>query len=148
MPYCQLYYHLVWGTRERQPVLTADVEATVHEALRAGAARLGASVLALDGTADHVHLVAAVPPRVSVASFVAQVKNAAVLRYHKENPEPPLQWDEEYGVFSCDRKRLPNYIEYVEGQKEHHAAGTTIAVLERTASAPQESAGEHQDDEQ
>jgi hypothetical protein len=36
------------------------------------------------------------------------------------------------GVFSFDGKPLPNYIAYVERQKEHHAQGATISILERT----------------
>jgi hypothetical protein len=43
----------------------------------------------------------------------------------------PFYWQEEYGVFSFDRKRLPNFIGYVERQKDHHTQGTIIPVLER-----------------
>ena len=36
---------------------------------------------------------------------------------------------------SFDAKRLPNFISYVECQKEHHIEGTTIPILERMVSA-------------
>ncbi|MEO7913607.1 MAG: hypothetical protein ABIV47_28475, partial [Roseiflexaceae bacterium] len=39
---------------------------------------------------------------------------------------------EEYGVFSFDQKRLPNFVHYVEQQKQHHAKHAAISVLERT----------------
>ena len=45
-----------------------------------------------------------------------------------------FEWQDEYGAFSFDAKRLPNYIAYVEQQKEHHAKGTLIPILERTSS--------------
>ena len=44
------------------------------------------------------------------------------------------QWQDKYGAFSFDAKRLPNYIAYAERQKQHHADGTTIPVLERMTS--------------
>ncbi|MDQ2995789.1 MAG: hypothetical protein M3R61_01855, partial [Chloroflexota bacterium] len=44
----------------------------------------------------------------------------------------PFYWQEEYGVFSFDAKRLPNFIAYVERQQQHHAEHTAIRVLERT----------------
>ena len=49
-------------------------------------------------------------------------------------PPSSRMWieSEEYGVFSFDGKRLPNYIAYVERQKEHHTQHTTIPILERT----------------
>jgi hypothetical protein len=46
----------------------------------------------------------------------------------------PFKWQDEYGAFSFDAKRPPNYIAYVEHQKEHHAEGTIIPILERMTS--------------
>ena len=43
-----------------------------------------------------------------------------------------FRWQQEYGAFSFDRKRLPYVIAYLENQKRHHADETTIRVLERT----------------
>jgi len=92
-----------------------------------------ATVFALNGTVDHVHMVVAIPPKIAVAKFIGQVKAVASTRFNKSGLSPtPFFWQEEYAVFSFDRKRLPNYIAYVERQKEHHTQGTTIPVLERT----------------
>lgn len=132
MPYCQLYYHLVWATRRREATVTAAAEPVVLDAIRWKAVELGGAVFALNGTADHVHLVAGISPRVPVASFVSQVKAAAATKFNKRSPEEPLHWAEEYGAMTFDGKRLPYVVAYVERQKEHHAAGTVIAVLERT----------------
>ena len=136
MPYCQLYYHLVWTTRRREPLLTTSVEPVIFDHIRWKAVELGGAVYALNGTADHVHLVAGIHPRVPVASFVSQVKAAAVTKFNRRAPEEPLHWDEEYGAMTFDGKRLPYVIAYVEAQKVHHAAGTTIPVLERVDNTP------------
>ena len=34
MPYWQLFYHIVWTTKKRLPLLTPDVEPVVYEFLR------------------------------------------------------------------------------------------------------------------
>ena len=133
MPYCQLFYHLVWSTKNRLPLLTAQVESVVHDFLRAKAIGLGATVFALNGTADHVHVVVSIPPKIAVAKFVGQVKAVASTKYNKSTPDGlPFFWQDEYGVFSFDAKRLPNYVAYISNQKEHHAQNTLIPVLERT----------------
>ena len=139
MPYCQLYYHLVWTTRNRAPLLTPMAEPAILDFLRWRAVGLGAAVFALSGATDHVHLVAALPPRIAVAAFITQVQNSAASRFNRRSPEEPLAWAESYGALTFDGKRLPYVIAYVERQKEHHAAGTIIPVLERTeerAAAP------------
>ena len=132
MPYWQLFYHIVWATKNRLPLLTADVEPIIHGFLRSKAVGLGATVFALNGT-DHVHIAAAIPPKIALAKLIGQVKAVASTKFNKSGlSTTPLFWQEEYGAFSFDGKRLPNYIAYIERQKGHHGRGTTIPILERT----------------
>jgi|YNPBryBLVA2012_1023415.scaffolds.fasta_scaffold32945_1 REP element-mobilizing transposase RayT len=133
MPYWQLFYHIVWTTKNRLPLLTAEVEPVIYGFLRSKAIGLGATLFALNGVADHVHMVAAIPPRIAVAKFIGQVKAVASTKFNKSGlSDASFFWQEEYGVFSFDGKRLPNFIAYVERQKEHHAQKTIIPVLERS----------------
>jgi putative transposase len=132
MPYWQLYYHIVWTTRNRQPWLTPEVEAIIYRIIRAKANELEGIVFALNGTEDHTHLVVAIPPKIAVATFVGQVKGVASALFNKEHPhEIPFAWQAEYGAFSFDKKRLPNVVAYVERQKEHHQENKIIPILER-----------------
>src|SRR5512139_755239 len=136
MPYWQLFYHIIWSTKDRLPLLTPDVETLIHDWLRGKAIGLGSTVFALNGVLDHVHMVVAIPPKIAVAKFIGQIKAVASTKFNKSGiNEGPFFWQEEYGVFSFDGKRLPNYIAYVERQKEHHAQGTIIPILERTDDA-------------
>jgi REP element-mobilizing transposase RayT len=137
MPYWQLFYHIVWSTAERLPLLTPKVEGEVHQFLRAKAQDLEGVVFAVNGMPDHVHLVVSIPPKVAVAHFIGQIKAVASTKHNsKRLQDSPLAWQGEYGVFSFDGKRLPNYVRYVERQKEHHAEGTTLPILERTHDGP------------
>ncbi len=133
MPYHQLFYHLVWATKNREPLLTPDVEPIVHDLLRSKAIGLGATVFALDGWLEHVHMVASIPPVIAVSKFIGQTKGATSTRFNKGGHGSVLFWQDEYAAFTFDAKRLPNYIAYVQRQKEHHSQGTTIPLLERTA---------------
>ncbi len=132
MPYWQLFYHLVWSTKGRVPLLTPEVEPIVYELLRHKAIGLGGTVFALNGVADHVHLVATIPPRIAVATFIGRVKATAATRFNKSNASlGSLFWQDGYGAFSFDAKRLPNVVAYVTQQKEHHAQNRMISILER-----------------
>jgi putative transposase len=132
MPYYQLFYHIVWATKNRLPLLTPDIEPLVHGFLRSKALGLEALVHALNGMPDHIHLVATIPPKIAVAKFIGQVKAVASTRFNKSGlGGGPLFWQEEYSVFSFDRKRLPYVIAYVEKQKEHHTHQAQIPALEQ-----------------
>jgi putative transposase len=133
MPYWQLFYHLVWATKHREPLITPAVAADIYGFLRGKAIGLGATVFAVNGVADHVHLVVAIPPKIAVAMLVGQIKGLASAKANKAGlTSTPFYWQEEYGAFSFDGKRLPNFIACVERQQQQHADRTTIRVLERT----------------
>jgi len=40
MPYWKLFYHVVWSTRNREPLLTPDTEPTVQGLLRGKVSRI------------------------------------------------------------------------------------------------------------
>lgn len=131
MPYWQLFYHLVWGTKYREPLITAQLEPLVHHFLREKASELGGTVLALNGIVDHVHLVVAIPPTIAVCKFVGQIKGFASNQVNKSDCDNlTFAWQPEYGAFSCDHKSLPYHCAYVAHQKQHHAQNTLIPALE------------------
>src|SRR5947209_7794240 len=137
MPYWKLFYHVVWATRLRERVIHPEIEPVLHGLLRSKAVGLGATVFALNGMADHVHLVASVPPKLALADFIGKVKGSASARFNKSGLlDRPLYWQEEYGILSFDMKRLPRYVAYVESQKVHHSREELIPVLERTGEGP------------
>ena len=132
MPYCQLFYHIVWTTKNREPLLTPDVEPIIYGYLHNKALGLESHVYALNGYLDHVHIVASIPPKIAVSKFVGQIKAVASVKYNQSKANgAPFYWQEEFGAFSFDRKRLPNVIAYVQNQKEHHAKNNLIPILER-----------------
>lgn len=133
MPYCQLFYHCVWATKNRQPLITPAVEPLLYGYIRSKAIGLGGTVFALNGVEDHTHLVTTIPPSIAVASFIGQVKGVSSAHLNKGRGlgDNRFEWQDEYGVFSFDGKRLPNVIAYVENQKQHHTQHSTIPLLER-----------------
>lgn len=133
MPYWRLFYHAVWATWYRERLIVAEVEPVIHDLLRSKAIGLGATVYALNGMEDHVHMVVSVPPKLALADFIGKVKGSSSARFNKLGLlDRPFQWQEEYAILSFDTKRLPHYVAYVEKQKDHHARTELIPILERT----------------
>ena len=132
MSYCQLFYHVVWATKNREPLITPEIEKVIHGHIRAKALGLGATVFALNGMPDHVHLVASIPPTIAVSKFIGQIKAVCSVKINQSgNLETRFGWQDRYGAFTFDKKRLPHIVEYVEHQKEHHRDNAVIPILER-----------------
>jgi putative transposase len=132
MPYWQLFYHFAWATVQRQPLIASQWEAQLHNVISAKATELGATVLAVGGTADHVHLVASVPPKMALSTFVGQVKGNSSHFVTRVLMVDSFAWQAEYAVLSFDRRSLKGITAYVLNQKAHHADGSVHPSLEKT----------------
>ena len=96
---------------------------------------MGAIVHAVNGTEDHIHLAASIPPAMALAEMVRQVKGSSSHFINHELDLPvPFAWQAEYGVVSIGQKQLSTVVEYIKGQKQHHTQQTTIPILERLSS--------------
>lgn len=129
----RLYYHLVWATKERQPLITPDKEPNLYSYIIGKADNLGSIIHAIGGIEDHIHLIVSIPPRLSISEFVKNIKGSSAhhLNHGLTNPDSPFCWQRGYGVFSLGGKQLAQAVDYVLNQKLHHQQGTTIASLER-----------------
>jgi putative transposase len=131
MPYWRLFYHMIWGTANREPLIQTGFEATLHNVIAAKAKSLGAFVYAVGGVEDHIHLVASVPPRIALSNFIGQVKgNSSHFVNHELSLPCPFNWQAEYGVVSFGGKQLDMVARYVKGQRQHHLEGKVYPFLE------------------
>lgn len=128
----QLYYHLVWATKYRAPLIQLSWEAEFHGYMIGKADSLGCIVHAINGTEDHVHLVTSIPPTLSISEFVKKIKGSSSNFCNKVMlPETErFQWQAGYGAFSLSRRQLDIAIAYVENQKQHHAQNQLWTALE------------------
>ncbi len=136
MPYYRLFYHIVWGTKNRESLIQTDFETSLHKVIVAKAKELGASVYAVGGIEDHIHLVTTVPPRIALSDFIGQVKgNSSHFVNHELSLTYDFKWQAEYGVVSFGGKQLDMVVKYVKNQRQHHSEGTIIPFLERVEAA-------------
>lgn len=131
--YWELFYHLVWRTRDNALMLDARVGPLTHKHLIHRALQTsGVVVHAIGGAEDHVHLAVSLPPAIEIAKWVGDIKGASS---HAVNHSPPrvgmLAWQAGYGVVWFGKRDLPWVVAYIKNQREHHAAGRVEERLER-----------------
>ena len=97
----RLYYHLVWATKERQPLINPEREAELYAYIIGKLDALSCIVHAIGGVEDHIHLVVSIPPTLSIADFVKNIKGSSA--YHMNQAlsasSNKFGWQEGYGVF-------------------------------------------------
>ncbi|MFP4100310.1 IS200/IS605 family transposase [Coleofasciculus sp.] len=127
------YYHIIWATESRQPLITPERESELYRYIIGKADGIGCILHAIGGMADHIHLVVSIPPKLSVADFVKTIKGSSA--YHLNHlpsvSSLAFSWQHGYGVFTLGGKQLEEAKAYVLNQKAHHLNGTAIPALER-----------------
>lgn len=127
----RLYYHLVWATKNRQPLITPTREPELYGYILGKSDRLNSIVHAIGGIEDHIHLIVSIPPTLSIANFVQTLKGGSAYHLNHLLASPDkFGWQNGYGVFSMGSKQLDKAVNYVNSQKEHHHNQTTIASIE------------------
>jgi len=134
MPYWRLFYHIVWGTKQRLPLIDPAWESDLHGYLWGKATALECIPHAIGGMSDHIHVVISIPPKLAIAMVIGQLKGASSHHINEKYANGSFAWQAEYGVLSFAEKALPTIVEYVKNQKEHHAQNTTKAALENLVS--------------
>ena len=137
---CEIYLHFVWATKHRQPMVCIEWEAELYRVIRAEALRAGCSVLAINGTEDHLHILLKMGSTVSAARLVNQMKgvssNFINERYCMNGEQTRFCWQNGYGVCSVGINQLTPVFAYIHQQKEHHAGGTSRERWEPQSTCP------------
>lgn len=131
MSFWRNYYHLVWATRNREPLITPEIEPRLFAYITHKSAELGAYIYAINAWIEHMHVVASIPPDVAISHWVKTVKGASSHDLNQQGLPFYFSWQRGYGVLTLGQLQRADAETYVRLQKQHHANNTAKAWLER-----------------
>lgn len=123
MSHTHLLYHIVFGTKERQPIISSEWESELHSYLVGIVNNLGGRGLEVNGISDHVHLLVRLEPKLAIADFMRELK-ASSSRWVRTTHYPKFSWQRRYGAFTVSESASRAVQEYIRSQKEHHRKQT------------------------
>ncbi|MBK9973905.1 MAG: IS200/IS605 family transposase [Planctomycetes bacterium] len=129
--YTRLLVHVVFATKRRAPIITAEFKPALYAYMVAIFKNHDCFVHAIDGVADHCHVLIDLPARFALADVVRKVKANSSKTFRENYPEVGFGWQRGYGAFSLSAGHLQQVREYVLGQEEHHREHSLNEELER-----------------
>ena len=119
--YTNLLYHLVFSTKDRQPLIAADYQERLYEYIGGTIRGLGGIALAINGMEDHVHVLARLRPDKALSDVLRDLKANASGWMHDVFPAlHDFSWQRGYGAFTLSQSNLSAVQNYITRQKEHH----------------------------
>lgn len=117
----QNFYHTVFSTRQRARLITPELEARLYPFFGGVIRDLRCTLLAVNGTADHVHLLVRYRADLAHSTMLQQIKGRSSKWVNETFRHiGHFGWQEGYGGFTVSASRVPAVKDYVAKQKEHH----------------------------
>ena len=119
--YCNLLYHIIFSTKNREPWLTQELRSRAHQYLGGAIRDERGIAMAINGTADHVHILAKLRQDKAIAKLIGELKaNSSGWISRTFNGTAEFAWQEGYGAFTVSESMVPTVRRYIERQEEHH----------------------------
>ncbi|RYD18981.1 MAG: IS200/IS605 family transposase [Verrucomicrobiaceae bacterium] len=116
-----LHYHIVFGTKDRMPLIDASWRPRFHEYLGGVIRRLDGIPESIGGIADHVHLLVGLKSTHCLADFVRDLKKAGTTWIRETTPNgSKFTWQNGYAAFTVSATSRSAVREYITNQEEHH----------------------------
>ena len=117
--YPNVLIHCVFSTKERKNTIPELLLPTLFNYLNGIGRNVRVPVLVAGGTANHLHMLIALPSDVPMAKAIQVFKSNSSRWLGEQGIN--FAWQEGYGAFSVSASNREVVKSYIEHQAEHHA---------------------------
>ena len=125
MAYVRVWIHLIWSTKNREPLMKEEIRGKIFDHIRNNAKDKEIYLDCIDGYLDHVHTPISLRPDQSI-SKVAQLLKGESSHWVNIQQLTPLkfEWQDEYIAISVSDSAVDTVRNYIMKQEEHHRGKT------------------------
>lgn len=118
----QVYLHLVFSTKNRQPLLNnIGFRERTHAYLAGTCNRLETPAIKVGGIEDHVHILCRLAKTLDISTLIREIKRESSKWVKEECPVlSEFHWQAGYGAFSISPSHVDALGKYIENQVDHH----------------------------
>jgi putative transposase len=119
--FIQIFYHIVFSTANREPVIRCEARDNLYKYIWGILENNKCHPYQIGGYADHLHILTHLHPTIALASLIKDIKVASS-GFIKGQRIMPLfrNWQTGYAAFTFSNSDKDRLIQYVINQEEHH----------------------------
>jgi putative transposase len=117
--YSALWIHIIWSTKNREPILVPSLKAEVLNDIKNIATDFEIYLDCINGVEDHVHLLVRLRTDQSVADVVKTIKGNS-WEHFKNDPDKYITWQDGFAAFSVSPDSIQRVRNYIYKQESHH----------------------------
>jgi len=125
MPYIRIYLHIVWATKNREPLLKKEIRQNVFEHIKQYTQSKDIFLDVIGGWNDHVHGLFSIDATQTIANIMNLIKGETSFWINKNQlTAQKFEWQDDYFVVSVSPKDIERVRNYIRNQETHHSKKT------------------------
>ena len=122
MSYVRIWVHLVFSTKNREPLLTAQIRHDVHRHIIINCKEKNIFLQAINGYTEHLHCLISLGREQTIAQVAQLIKGESSFWINKNKMTPSkFLWQDDYFAVSVSESKLGIVVNYIKNQENHHA---------------------------
>ena len=123
--FTNLLFHVVYSTKYRKPLIHPAWSERLFEYIGGIIRGERGILLEINGTADHIHLLAKFSPTIAVSDMLRLIKTNSSKWVHDERlADHEFRWQTGFGAFSVSHSQVERVRQYIQNQQRHHRRQT------------------------
>ena len=123
--YTQLYFHIVFAVKGRSNYISEQWKDELYKYISGIIANKDQKLMIVNGMPNHIHLLIGTKPNCNLSDLIRDIKaNSSKWMNEKKFTNFHFEWQTGFGAFTVSQSVVPNVIEYIKNQEEHHRKKT------------------------
>jgi len=129
--YTQIHIQAVFAVQNRDCIIHRGWKDELYKYITGIVQNNKHKMLVMNGMPDHVHILFGFRPSQTLSDLMQDIKGSSSKWINEKRfIKGKFSWQEGYGAFSYSKSDLPNVIQYIKNQEEHHKKRSFIEEYE------------------
>ncbi len=121
MSYVKVMIHTVWGTKNREKLISPEIRPVLLSHIRDNAKQKGIYIDTINSQADHVHCLFGLNANMALSKALNLIKGESSFWANKHKlTNLKFEWADDYFAASVSESQLEKVRHYILNQDEHH----------------------------
>jgi putative transposase len=131
MSWVKIYVHVVFSTKNREPVLNSlELRKKVFKHIKQNAPGKGIWLDCINGYHNHAHCLIALGKEQCISKIAQLIKGESAFWINQNNlTENKFIWQDDYWAVGISESHIPNLRKYIHRQEAHHSKQSFTAEI-------------------
>jgi len=122
MSFVKIWVHLVFATKNREPLLNKEFRYDLHKHIAENCKEKDILLKSINGYTDHIHCLISLGKDQNISKISQLIKGESSFWINQNKlTSTKFSWQDDYFAVSISESQVETVITYINNQEKHHA---------------------------